>query len=197
MFNGIIFNQAKVKKIVKREKGINLFLYSRINLSKKDLGSSISCDGVCLTLVSCKKNICEFYLSNETLLKSKFKKIKLGDNINLELSLKYGQRISGHICQGHVDTVAKVASIKKLDRSKIFNFKIEKKFIKYLVNKASVAVNGVSLTISNIKKNSFEIWIIPHTLKLTNLRFLKKNDLVNIEIDILSKYVKKFINVKK
>ena len=197
MFNGIIFNQAKVKKIVKRNKGIDLFLYSQINLSKKDLGSSISCDGVCLTLTSFKKNTYEFYLSNETLLKSKFKKIKVGDKINLELSLKYGQRISGHICQGHVDTVGKVISIKKSDKSKIYEFKLEKKFIKYLVCKGSIAINGVSLTISKVKKSSFEIWIIPHTLKLTNLRFLEKNHLVNIEIDILSKYVKKFINVKK
>ena len=197
MFNGIIFNQAKVKKIVKRNKGINLFLDSSINLSKKDLGSSISCDGTCLTLTSLKKNIYEFYLSNETLLKSKFKKIKVGDNINLELSLKYGQRISGHICLGHIDTVGKVISIKKLDKSKIYEFKIGQNFIKYLVDKASIAINGVSLTISKIKKTSFEIWVIPHTLKLTNLRFLEKNDLVNIEIDILSKYVKKFINVKK
>ena len=197
MFNGIIFNQAKVIKIVKRSKGINLFLYSQINLSKKDLGSSISCDGVCLTLTSCKKNTYEFYLSNETLLKSKFKKIKVGDKINLELSLKYGQRISGHICQGHVDTVGKVVSIKKSDKSKIYEFKLDKKFLKYLVGKASIAINGVSLTISKINKSSFEIWVIPHTLKLTNLKFLKKNDLVNIEIDILSKYVKKFINVKK
>tara|TARA_B100000945_G_C20341742_1_gene577748 strand:- start:340 stop:933 length:594 start_codon:yes stop_codon:yes gene_type:complete len=197
MFNGIIFNQAKVKKIVKRNKGIDLFLYSQINLSKKDLGSSISCDGVCLTLTSFKKNTYEFYLSNETLLKSKFKKIKVGDKINLELSLKYGQRISGHICQGHVDTVGKVISIKKSDKSKIYEFKLERKFIKYLVGKGSIAINGVSLTISKVKKSSFEIWIIPHTLKLTNLRFLEKNHLVNIEIDILSKYVKKFINVKK
>ena len=147
MFNGIIFNQAKVKKIVKRNKGINLFLYSQINLSRKDLGSSISCDGVCLTLTSCKKNTYEFYLSNETLLKSKFKKIKVGDKINLELSLKYGQRISGHICQGHVDTVGKVISIKKSDKSKIYEFKLEKKFIKYLVCKGSIAINGVSVLI--------------------------------------------------
>ena len=197
MFNGIIFNQAKVKKIVKRNKGINLFLYSQINLSRKDLGSSISCDGVCLTLTSCKKNTYEFYLSNETLLKSKFKKIKVGDKINLELSLKYGQRISGHICQGHVDTVCSVQNIKKVDKSNIFEFKIKKLLKKQLVEKASILINGVSLTISKIKKNSFEIWIIPHTLKLTNLITLKKNDLVNVEIDILSKYVKKYINEKK
>ena len=197
MFNGIIFNQGLVKKVIKRNNGINLFLQSSIKLSKKDLGSSVSCDGVCLTLISYKKNIYEFYLSKETLLKSKFKKIKVNDIINLELSLKHGQRISGHIIQGHVDTVGKVISVKKIDKSKIYNFQIQKKFIKNLVEKASISINGVSLTISKIKKKSFDIWIIPHTLKLTNIKFLKKNDLVNIEIDILSKYVKKFVNDNK
>tara|TARA_B100001250_G_scaffold133833_1_gene114421 strand:+ start:2933 stop:3532 length:600 start_codon:yes stop_codon:yes gene_type:complete len=197
MFNGIIFNQGLVKKVIKRNNGINLFLQSSIKLSKKDLGSSVSCDGVCLTLISCKKNTYEFYLSNETLLKSKFNNIKVNDKINLELSIKYGQRISGHIIQGHVDTVGKVLSVKKIDKSKIYNFQINKKLIKSLVEKASISINGVSLTISKIKKKSFDIWIIPHTLKLTNIKFLKKNDLVNIEIDILSKYVKKFINENK
>ena len=90
MFNGIIFNKGLVFRIVKRPKGINLFIKSNIKLQKKDLGSSISCDGVCLTLISSKKNIFEFYLSNETLLRSKFKNIKLGDTLNLEKSLKYG-----------------------------------------------------------------------------------------------------------
>jgi len=197
MFNGIIFNKGTVKKIVKRKKGINLFLKSNIKISKKDLGASISCDGACLTLISCKKNIIEFYLSNETLVKSKFKKVKINDEINLELPLKFGQNISGHICQGHVDTVCKVKSIKKIDKSFVLDFKISKKFNKYLVQKASILINGVSLTISKIKKNSFEIWIVPHTIKLTNLSKIKKNDLVNIEIDILSKYVKKFIHEKK
>ena len=149
-----------------------------------------------MTLISYNKRILEFYLSDETINKSKFKKIKLGSTINLELPLKYKQNISGHICQGHVDTVSKVKSIKKIDKSKIYEFKIQNKFKKFLVEKASILINGVSLTIAKIKKDSFEIWVIPHTLKLTNLINLKKNDLVNIEIDILSKYVKKFINEK-
>ena len=194
MFNGIIFYQGKVKKIVKRRNGINLFLYSQINLSKKDLGSSISCDGVCLTLTSCEQNTYEFYLSSETLLKSKFKKIKVGDKINIELSLKYGQRISGHICQGHVDTVGKVVSIKKSDKSKIYEFKLDKKFLKYLVGKASIAINGVSLTISKITSKGFQVWTIPHTLKLTNLSNIRKKSVVNIEFDILSKYIKNYIS---
>ena len=197
MFNGIIFNKGIVNKLIKRKKGINLFLQSNIKLSKRDLGLSISCDGVCLTLISCKNKIIEFYLSNETLKKSKFRNVKINDKINLELPLKFGQNISGHICQGHIDTVGKVKNIKKVDKSLVFEFKIAKNFKKLLVQKASILINGVSLTISKIKKESFEIWVIPHTLKLTNLSNIVKNDFVNVEIDILSKYTKKFVNEKK
>ena len=158
---------------------------------------SIACDGVCLTLISKKNQTLEFYLSNETLNKSKFKNVKLKDSVNLELPLKFGQNISGHVCQGHVDTVIKVKNIKMVDKSLLFEFKIPQKFKKLLVEKASILINGVSLTISKIKEESFEIWVIPHTLKLTNLSNIIKNDLVNVEIDILSKYTKKFINEKK
>jgi len=197
MFNGIIFDKGTVTKFIKRKNGVNLFLRSNIKLSKKDLGVSISCDGVCLTLISYKRKIIEFYLSNETLKKSKFRNVKINDKINLELPLKFGQNVSGHICQGHVDTISEVKNIKKVDKSLVFEFKIAKEFKKLLVQKASILINGVSLTISKIKKESFEIWVIPHTLKLTNLSNIIKNDLVNIEIDILSKYTKKFINEKK
>ena len=197
MFNGIIFNQGKIKKIINRKKGSNLFLKSNLKLSKEDLGVSICCDGVCLTLVSLKNGILEFYLSKETIKRSKFNKIRLNDNINLELPLKYGQKISGHVCQGHVDTTAKVKKISIVDKSFIYEFLIPKKFKKFLIEKASILINGVSLTISKVTNHGFQIWAIPHTLKLTNLKDLKKNDIVNIEIDILSKYVKKFINEKK
>ena len=196
MFNGIIFNQGKIQKIIKRKKGINLFIKSNLNLRKSDLGISISCDGVCLTLISFKEKIIEFYLSNETLNRSKFKKIKLNQNINLELPLKFGQKISGHICQGHVDFVSKVKSIKKIDKTFVFDFTYNNKTRKNLIEKASILVNGVSLTISKITKNYFQVWVIPHTLKLTNLANLKKNDQVNIEVDILSKYVKRYFNEK-
>ena len=196
MFNGIIFNQGKVQKIIKRKKGINLFIKSNLNLRKSDLGISISCDGVCLTLISIKEKIIEFYLSNETLNRSKFKKIKLNQNINLEVPLKFGQKISGHICQGHVDFVSKVKSIKKIDKTFVFDFTYNNKIRKNLIEKASILINGVSLTISKITKNFFQVWVIPHTLKLTNLSNLKKNDQVNIEVDILSKYVKRYFNEK-
>ena len=197
MFNGIIYNQGIIDKIIKRPKGINIFVKSNLKVSKKDIGLSVACDGVCLTLISYKSRLMEFYLSKETIIRSKFKHIKNKDIINLELPLKYGTKISGHICQGHVDTVAKVLSIKKIDKSFIFDFEIPKKERKNLIEKASICINGVSLTISRITKKGFQIWVIPHTFKLTNLSKLKKDDLVNIEIDILSKYVKNFFHAKK
>ena len=197
MFNGIIYNQGIVKKIKKKSRGINIFLKSNLKLSGRNIGLSVSCDGACLTLISSKKKISEFYLSKETIKRSKFNRTKIGDYINLELRLKHGNHISGHICQGHVDTVAKVNKLTKQGKSYFYDFTIKKKYKKILVEKASILVNGVSLTISKITKKGFQIWVIPHTLKMTNLLYLKKNDLVNIEIDILSKYVQKFLNEKK
>ena len=197
MFNGIIFHRGLITKIIKRSKGINIFLKSDIKLNKKDIGVSVSCDGVCLTLISVKKKILEFYLSNETIQRSKFKYLKKKELINLELPLKYGQKISGHICQGHVDTTGKILSVKKIDKSYLFDFEINKKERNYLIEKASICINGISLTISRITKKGFQIWIIPHTFKLTNLSRLEKGNLVNVEIDILSKYVKNFFHEKK
>jgi len=197
MFNGIIFNKGHLKKIIKRPKGINIFVKSDIKLSNKDIGISVACDGVCLTLISMKKKIMEFYLSNETIERSKFKYIKINEQINLELPLKYGQKISGHICQGHVDTIGKIISIKKIDKSYLFDFEIISKERKNLIEKASISINGISLTISKVTKKGFQIWIIPHTYKLTNLSKHKKGSSVNIEIDILSKYVKNFFYEKK
>ena len=197
MFNGIIYNQGVITKIIKRPKGLNIFVKSNLKISKNDIGLSVACDGVCLTLISYKLKIMEFYLSNETINRSKFKFLKIKDKINLELPLKYGTKISGHICQGHIDSVGKVISIKKIDKSFLFDFEIVKKERKHLIEKASICVNGISLTISKVTKKGFQIWIIPHTYMETNLSTLKKSSLVNIEIDILSKYVRNYFNGKK
>ena len=197
MFNGIIYNTGYITKIHKRVNGINIFLKTKLKIQKKKLGMSISCDGVCLTLISSRRNIMEFFLSKETINRSKFKYIKLGDKVNIEQPLRKGQHISGHICQGHVDTTAKLIKKIKKDKAYVLEFLINDNYHKFFVDKASILINGVSLTISKIKNKKFQIWAIPHTLKLTNLSDLKLNNIVNIEIDILSKYVKKFINEKK
>ena len=197
MFNGIIFNQGVITKIQKRPKGINIFVKSDLKLIKKNIGVSVSCDGVCLTLITISGKVMEFYLSNETIQRSKFNFLKVNDKINLELPLKYGQKISGHICQGHIDTVGKISNIKIVDKSYLFELEIVKKERINLIEKASVCINGISLTISKLTKKGFQIWAIPHTFKHTNLSSLKKGNLVNIEIDILSKYIRNYLNEKK
>ncbi len=198
MFNGIIYNQGIIKSIKRNPKYVQgssvIEISSNIDLKKRDIGESVSCNGVCLTLIFIKKRSFFFYLSKETLKRSNFKIAKIGQHVNIEKSLYYGKKISGHYVQGHVDSTAFVNSIKIIDRSWIINFSLEKKFKKFLIDKGSIAINGVSLTISKVKRFSFEVTIIPHTLKLTNLIKLKKGNLVNIEFDIFGKYL---INLTK
>ena len=164
-----------------------------MKFSRSDIGSSISCSGTCLTLEKHRGNLGSFYISKETLKRTVLKISKRGDIINLEKSLKYGDRISGHLVQGHVDTTASVKKIYYLGKSWLINFKISKNYKKYLMQKGSISINGVSLTISKILKYGFQIAVIPKTLKFTNLIYLKERDLVNVEFDILGKYIKNFI----
>ena len=193
MFNGIVFNTGVINEIKTNKNSKLIGIKTNLKLKKKDIGSSIACDGVCLTLSNIQKNIIFFYLSKETIKRSSFKFLKKGKIINLEKSLVYGQKISGHFTQGHVDTTARVKEIKFIDKSwELFLEISNKRLNNYLVEKASVSVNGVSLTISKISKKYFILNIIPHTLKLTNLKHLRKNDLVNVELDIFGKYIYKY-----
>ena len=199
MFNGIIYDQGIIKNIKKNPRYVLgssvIEIKSNIKLKKSDIGESVSCDGVCLTLIGIKnKNSFFFYLSKETLKRSNFKNVIIGKSVNMEKSLYFGKKISGHYTQGHVDTTAKIKDIKIIEKSWVIDLKIPNKFQKYLVEEASISVNGVSLTISKITKTGIQITIIPHTLKLTNLIKLKPNYLVNIEFDIFGKYLLKLKN---
>ena len=195
MFNGIVYYTGNIHSINKTKNSLFIGIKSKLRFNPSELGSSVCCDGVCLTLVKIKKNIIYFYISNETLIRSNFKLLKKNQIINLEKSISFGQKISGHFIQGHVDTVAKTKKVKIIDKTWIISFQILNiNLAKYLMEKASISINGVSLTISKVTKNSFEINIIPHTLKLTNLKNLKNNSLVNVELDIFSKYIHKYSN---
>ena len=192
MFNGIIKYTGKINKIYKNNNNCIIEILSKIKFSNNEIGSSISCSGACLTLEKYKGNLIKFYISKETLSRTNFKSLNKGDLINLEKSLKYGDRISGHFVQGHVDTTGTIKKIDFVGKSWFVNFKLPKKYKKYLIQKGSITINGVSLTISKILKNGFQIVLIPQTLKLTNLMDLKEKDVVNIEFDVLGKYIKKF-----
>ena len=191
MFNGIIKHTGKISKIYKNNNNCIIEILSKIKFSKNEIGSSISCSGACLTLEKYKGNLSKFYISKETLNRTNFRSSNKGDLINLEKSLKYGDRISGHFAQGHVDTTSIIKKIDFVGKSWFVNFKLPKKYKKYLIQKGSITINGVSLTISKILKDGFQIVVIPQTLKLTNLMYLKKKDVVNIEFDVLGKYIKK------
>ena len=198
MFNGIIYNQGVVQNIRRSPKYVSgslvIEISSNIKFKKSDIGESVCCDGVCLTLIRIKKKSFLFYLSKETIKRSNFKDVKIGKIINIEKSLNHGQKISGHYVQGHVDSTARVKKITIIDKTWIIRLNLSnKKLYNQLIEKASISVNGVSLTISKVNKNFFEINVIPHTLKLTNLKNLKINDFVNIELDIFSKYILKLI----
>ena len=189
MFNGIVKHTGKIYKIYKKGKNCKIQILSNIKFNEDEIGSSISCSGVCLTLENYNKDLCFFYLSKETLNKSNFKIAKRGNIINIEKSIIYGDRVSGHFVQGHVDTTSKLKKIYNVGKSRLLRFELPNKFRNLVVSKGSVSINGVSLTISKILKNSFEIVVIPKTLKLTNLIYLKEKDLVNVEFDVLGKYI--------
>ena len=192
MFNGIIKNTGVINNIIKKNNNCFLELSSKLRFNNDEIGSSISCSGACLTLEKYKKNLSQFYISKETLSKTIFQSSKKGDIINLEKSLKYGERISGHFVQGHVDTISLINKINKVGKSWVVDFYLSKKYKNFIVQKGSIAINGVSLTIAKILTNGFQISIIPKTLKLTNLVKLREKDLVNVEFDLVGKYIKSF-----
>ena len=199
MFNGIIYNKGVIKSIRRNPRYVSgslvIEISSNIKFKKSDIGESVCCDGVCLTLIRIKKKSFLFYLSKETLKRSNFKYAKIGKFINIEKSLLNGQKISGHYVQGHVDSTAKIKKISIVDKTWIIKLELKnQKLNKYLIEKASISINGVSLTISKIIKGFFEINVIPHTLKLTNLQNLKNKDIVNVELDIFGKYIMKLSN---
>ena len=163
-------------------------------MQKKDIGSSICVNGVCLTLTSFINKNLFFFISYKTFELTNFKYLKKNSIVNLERSLKFGDEIAGHFVQGHIDTIGKIKSIKKQLKTWTIAVSISANYSNYLIDKGSISINGVSLTIVKVNKNIFTLVIIPHTLKETNLINLTKNDIVNIEFDIVIKYLNKVNN---
>lgn len=192
MFSGIIETLGKVK-LLKKEKG-NLHITVEASLSKKlKIDQSIAHNGACLTVVKKNKKNHTVTAIKETLRKTNLGKLKTGDVVNLERAVKLKDRIDGHIVQGHIDTTAVCESIKKQKGSWVFEFRHKKAPGFVTVEKGSVCVNGVSLTVIDSAAATFSVAIIPYTFDHTNFKNLKKGSLVNIEFDILGKYVVKIM----
>ena len=193
MFNGIVKYTGKIVNINKKNKDCFIKILSRIKFSNNEIGSSISCSGACLTLGKIEGKFNKFYLSYETIKRTNFMTAKTGDIINLEKSLRYRDRVSGHFVQGHVDTTCEIKKIDIVGKTLLISFKLRKIYKRYIVQKGYICINGISLTISNILKDGFQIAAIPQTLKLTNLIHLKKKDIVNVEFDVLGKYINNYL----
>tara|TARA_Y100000741_G_C18232803_1_gene550499 strand:+ start:714 stop:1328 length:615 start_codon:yes stop_codon:yes gene_type:complete len=201
MFTGIIQSLGNVKNISKKN---NTFIINTLlDLDDCKIGSSISCDGVCLTITNLDKNKKEYEFAvnvgEETLNRTNIFNWSKNNQINLEKSLKIGDEVAGHFVYGHVDTIVPIINIKKRLNSWEFEFSISKlkqsnrlNQNNMIVEKGSIAINGISLTVANLYENSFTVSIIPHTYNNTNLSFLKNNDEVNIEFDPLARYIKKY-----
>lgn len=189
MFTGIIKKVGKISEIEKIKNGARLTIAASGFLKDVEIGNSISCDGVCLTVVKKIKDEFTVELMPETLKLTKFKNSKKSDSVNLEKSLKIGCRLDGHFVMGHIDGVGRVEKIITRKKFREIVIKIPKKLAKYLALKGSAALNGVSLTVSGVNGDRVKVSLIAHTLENTNLSELKKGDLVNVEVDMIARYI--------
>jgi len=198
MFTGIVEDLGAVKGIKRKSKEVVFtFKVGNINLNEVGLGDSIAVNGTCLTVTALSKHTFSVDASHETLAKTNLGKLKVGKTVNLERALKVGDKLGGHIVNGHVDGVGEVVSKRKQGESVEIKFSVPKKLSKYIVEKGSVAIDGVSLTVNSVRGNEFVVNIIPYTLEATTFGGLRKGSSVNIECDIIGKYVEKFVTGTK
>jgi riboflavin synthase len=189
MFSGIVEEKGIVTKIQKKENLLILSIKASKVLRGVKIGDSISVDGACLTITGIKNKVVDFDIMKETIDKTTLKFLKVGSEVNLEGALRVNDRLGGHFVSGHIDGVGVIQKRISKPNYEEFQIAIPKKLSCYLAPKASVSVDGISLTLGEIKKNVFSIYIIPHTLDVTTLGRKKDGDQVNIETDLLAKYI--------
>ncbi len=196
MFSGIVEGLREIKEITSKEDFSTIAIDLQELAIDKKIGESIAVNGACLTITKLKDTIAYFDIMQETLNKTNLRDYKKGDKVNIERSLKIGERLDGHFVLGHVDGLGTIKEIKKTEDNCIMWVELPKELEYGLIPKGSISVDGISLTIADIKNNRFAIALIPHTLKITTLGSKKINDKVNIEIDYLGKWIQKLVNTK-
>ncbi|RPD95818.1 riboflavin synthase [Aureibaculum marinum] len=196
MFTGIIENIGEVIALDKDRTNLQITIKSSLTNELK-IDQSISHNGVCLTVVDINKNNYTVTAIDETLSKTNLKSLKISDKVNLERAMKLGDRLDGHIVQGHVDQTGKCIAIEEKNGSWIFTFSYDKNSENITIEKGSITVNGVSLTVLNSNINKFSVAIIPYTYAHTNFNSIKINDLVNLEFDVIGKYVSRLTKAYK
>jgi riboflavin synthase len=192
MFTGLIEGVGKVKGLIKSGEDLVLIISPRFEISDCRIGDSIAVDGVCLTVTEMKSGSLSMYASKETLSISSLEHLRQGDEVNLERALRFSDRLGGHIVSGHVDGVGQILTKEKRERSWFIQVGIDEGLSRYIIKKGSIAVDGISLTINDCNDTYFEVNIIPQTGQETTLLKKSVGDQVNIETDIIGKYVERF-----
>jgi len=194
MFTGIIVGTGKVTKLDQKTKNRSA-IQMTVDLGKYakglKIGQSVAINGVCLSATKISRNKCVFEMIDETIKKTDLGNVKAGSTVNVERSLKVGDRLEGHFVLGHIDGVATIIKIEKKPKEVKIWFKIPKKLTKYVVKKGSIALDGISLTLVDVKKDVASVCLIPHTINVTNFKSKKIGDKLNIETDVLGKYILK------
>ena len=193
MFTGLIEGTGKLKTIEPRGKDMRLSIEASFDLEGFQAGESVAVDGVCLTVVSWQARTFTVDVSQETLSRSTLGQRSVGDEVNLERALRLGDRLGGHLVNGHVDGRARVMARKQRGDSLVLTFEVVAELGRYIIEKGSVAVNGVSLTVNRCDEQSFDVNIVPHTARWTTIGNWRVGDEVNIEVDIIGKYVERFV----
>lgn len=196
MFTGIIQGRGTVQRVEASGGGLVLLLEADFTLHDPEEGESIAVNGVCLTARNIKGNAFLVDVSPESLSRTGLGLLKTGSRVNLERALRLSDRLGGHMVSGHVDTQGRVEDRRTQGDFTLFTFSLSRSLTKYVIEKGSVAINGVSLTVNSCEGEKFTVSIIPHTLAVTTLGDLKSGDLVNIEVDIIGKYVEKLLSDK-
>ena len=197
MFTGIIKEIGIIRESIREAGKVILGIKSEKVINELDIGASVSIDGACQTVVKISGNMFYVEVVQETLKKTTLGSLSVGNRVNLESSITLSEGLSGHIVLGHVDGIGTITEIKNLDGSKIYSICVPENISEYFVEVGSIAVDGISLTIAEFRENIVEISIIPFTEKNTTIGEKKIGDKVNIEIDIIGKYVKKFLEKRE
>jgi riboflavin synthase len=191
MFTGIVEGLGSVESLTRAAGGVRMGIKADFTMDSVVVGDSIAVSGACLTVVSFQNNTFEVDIAPETLSKTILDRTRVGDRVNLERALRLGDRLGGHLVSGHVDAVGAVKARQPVANAALFTFGVPESISRYIIKKGSVAVDGVSLTVNACTKDSFEVSIIPHTAKVTTIGLRKIGDSVNIETDIIGKYVER------
>lgn len=197
MFTGIVEEVGIIKNIKKNSNSLSLAISANKVLDDIKLGDSICTNGVCLTVTDFDKYSFTVDAIESTIRKTDLYNLDISSKVNLERALSLKDRLGGHIVQGHVDGIGEIANIRDEDLSKVYSIKAKENLLNKLVKQGSITISGVSLTISDLKEDYFEVSIIPHTLKETIINDLKIGDIVNLETDIIGKYIDRFLNGDK